>query len=389
LNTTALGVEGWFAPVGVPEFGPAVVGRRPLYVPPRPELAEQAMATLGVASADEALALTNCLMFAWFQRLDGRHTAAPVPAGSARRFFDAGMTIYLSQIQQFARHERELAELFGIAAGAAKVELFCNRPSAVTRAHFDPIDLVTVQLRGQKTWRIAPNTFAPDPYEPWATLERVPATVRPYADGQPPTRIPDDAVEFTLEPGAVLHVPRGYWHETVSDRDSMSLHMLFTAPTRLDAVLAAVKNELVSDPFWRASAYDPQLSAADLATLRDAVSRINPRDLDPTAGEDHPVELGDRFVRAGQASFGIEEVGADTTRIAVTFHGGKENRTTTVDMNGDYVPACQWVDRLPTGTAFDLADLMRQAPGLAKDEARQLVRLLADARLVRRVQESV
>lgn len=384
MDTTALGVEEWFAPIGVPEFGPAVVGRRPLYVPPRPQLAEQTMAALGVASADEALALANCQMFAWFQRLDGRHTAAPVPAGSARRLFDAGMTIYLSQIQQFARHERELAGLFGITAEAAKVELFCNRPSAVTRAHFDPIDLVTVQLRGQKTWRIAPNTFAPDPYEPWATLERVPPTVRQYADGEPPARIPDDAVEFTLDPGAVLHVPRGYWHETVSDRDSMSLHLLLTPPTRLDAVLAAVKNELVRDPFWRASAYDPRLGAGALATLRDAVSRLDHRDLDPAKGEDQPVELGDRFVRAGQASFGIEEVGADTTRIAVTFHGGKENRTTTVDMNGDYLPACRWVDRLSTGTVFDLADLMRHAPALTKDEARQLVRLLADARLVRR-----
>jgi len=170
----------------------------------------------------------------------------------------------------------------------------------------------------------------------------------PLCDGQPPTRIPDDAVEFTLEPGAVLHVRARYWHETVSDRDSMSLHMLFTAPTRLDAVLAAVKNELVSDPFWRASAYDPQLSAADLATLaRRGVPHQPPRPR-PDRGEDHPVELGDRFVRAGQASFGIEEVGADTTRIAVTFHGGKENRNQQrSDMNGDYVPACQWVDRLP------------------------------------------
>ncbi|MFI9381776.1 JmjC domain-containing protein [Kutzneria sp. NPDC052558] len=381
---TALGMEGWFAPVGVPEFGPATVGRRPLYVPPRPELADNAMAALGVASADDALALTNCVMFAWFQRLDGRHTAAQVPAGSARRLFDAGMTIYLSQIQGFAGHERELAELFGVSADAAKVELFCNRPSAVTRAHFDPIDLVTVQLRGRKTWRIAPNTFAPDPYEPWATLERVPPTVRQYADGEPPARIPDDAVEFTLDPGAVLHVPRGYWHETVSDRDSMSLHLLLTPPTRLDAALAAVKNELVRDPFWRASAYDPRLSDGDLATLRDAVSRLDFHDLDPTVRDEHPVEPGDRFARAGQVSFGIEEVGADTTRVAVTFHGGKENRTTTVDMNGDYLPACGWIDRLPSGTVFDLADLLRQAPDLAKDEARQLIRLLLDARLVRR-----
>jgi 50S ribosomal protein L16 3-hydroxylase len=387
VGETTLDVEHWFEPIGVPVFGPAVAGRQPLHVPARPEIAEHAMRTLGVESADDALRLSHSQMFAWFQQLDGRFTLAPVPVDSARRFYNAGTTIYVNEIEEFADHERELAELFGVAAGAAKVELFCNRPSAVTRAHFDPFDVVTVQLLGRKVWRIAPNTFAPDPYETWATLDPVPAAMRLYADGVPLTSIPDNAVEYTLEPGSVLHVPRGYWHETFSDQDSLSLHILFIAPTRLDVALAAVKNELLRDPFWRASVHEPGLGMAGVAALREAVSRIDDRDLDPNAGNEKPIELGDRFVRAGQASFGIELVDADAARVAITFHGGKESQTTTIDLSTDYLPPCRWVNQLTTGTAFDLADLMHQGPSLTKSDARQLVRLLADARLVRHAPE--
>lgn len=386
MGKTTLGVERWFEPIGVPAFGPAVAGR-PLHVPARPEIAEHAMRTLGVESADDALRLSHSSMFAWFQQLDGRHTAAHVPVDSAQRFYNAGTTIYLNEIEKFADHEREIAELFGVAAGAAKVELFCNRPSAVTRAHFDPLDVVTVQLTGRKVWWIAPNTFAPDPYDQWATLDPVPASMRPYAEGVPPTRMPDDAVEYTLEPGSVLYIPRGYWHETFSDQDALSLHILFTAPTRLDAALAAVKNELLRDPFWRASVHDPRLGVSGVAALREAVSRIDHRDLDPNAGKEQPIELDDRFARAGQASFGIERVEGDAARVAITFYGGKESQTTTIDMSADYVPPCRWVNQLPTGTAFDIADLMHHGAGLTKSDARQLVRLLADARLVRHARE--
>jgi len=106
-------------------------------------------------------------------------------------------------------------------------------------------------------------------------------------------------------------------------------------------------------------------------TLRDAVSRINPA-TSTDRGEDHPVELGDRFVRAGQASSASRR-SAPTPPDCRHFHGGKETGPHG-RYDGDYVPACQWVDRLPTARlSTSRPDAPR--PGLAKDEARQLVRL--------------
>jgi len=82
-----------------------------------------------------------------------------------------------------------------------------------------------------------------DPYEPWATLERVPPLVRPYARRPAATRIPDDAVEFTSNPagGAVPACPaRLLARDGLGPGLDVPAHAVHRAD-RLDAVLAAVK----------------------------------------------------------------------------------------------------------------------------------------------------
>lgn len=148
----------------------------------------------------------------------------------------------------------------------------------MTSVHFDPIDVITVQLTGRKTWWVAPNRFAPAPLEGWAPSDPVPPIMRIYSEGEPPTEIPGDAVEYALEPGAVLHIPRGYWHQTSSDQDSISLHILLIPPLRLDFLLASLRNPAMRSPRRPSANEDGRprnsvRSAADSSAACGAVRR--------------------------------------------------------------------------------------------------------------------
>ncbi|MFI9508197.1 JmjC domain-containing protein [Nocardia sp. NPDC052566] len=250
----------------------------------------------------------------------------------------------------------------------------------MTRGHFDPVDVVTMQLAGRKTWRIAANTFAPVPNSGFALREPVPTGMRAYASELPPTEMPGNAESYELEAGAILHIPRGYWHETGSDRDSLSLHILLRPTTRLDRALAALRNELIRDESWRTAA--SALAATDLDALRAAVRRLDPADLGHRVRPDGPIEAGDRVARAGQAALGIDAIAGTTARITVTAFGFHRTRTTTVDLDTVFVPACRWIGALPTGATFGVADLLDR--GLAGEQAVSLVRLLEQAGLLRR-----
>jgi 50S ribosomal protein L16 3-hydroxylase len=142
----------------------------------------------------------------------------------------------------------------------------------VTRAHFDPVDTITLQLTGSKRWRVAANTFAPDPMMSWTTLDgsETFAELWLHAHDVLPHAMPDGAAQYMLEPGALLHVPRGFWHETVSTEASISLHVHHVPSPWLDLALKALRDCLLRDPAWRAAPpglWDPDSAAANRHAL--------------------------------------------------------------------------------------------------------------------------
>jgi len=390
----SLGFAEWFVPLLLHDFRSNVLGRRALLVHPQPELAARLVETIGVRSIDDVFTLSASKVYAWFQKLNGQHVAALVSRATARKLHAGGTTIYFRRIREFRAYEREIADALGVPRVGAQCALFCNRPDAVTRAHFDIADIVIIQLRGRKIWRVAPNAFAPMPLERWATLDRVWPRLRLYAPDLPPQRMPGDAVTYDLEPGSVLHVPRGYWHETSSDQDSLSLHIEVSAPSRLDFMMAALKNELSRDPWWREPAYD--LSAGDpsafehVAIARDRVRetalRLDPRDLVRVAARKEPNPNETRFVRCGQTAFAMESANPeqDTARVSITSYDFRETKITHMEISLAFVSTCKWINELQTGTAFDIADLLRVTPSLTAVEARDLLGALEQADLVRR-----
>lgn len=84
-------------------------------------------------------------------------------------------------------------------------------------SHFDEVDTLVVQVLGTKHWQVhGPSEEHPLPE---------------YGDSDP-ARCPQTVVfEKTLEPGDVIHVPRGWWH-TVRGGGESSLHLTFAFTRR-------------------------------------------------------------------------------------------------------------------------------------------------------------
>jgi hypothetical protein len=94
-----------------------------------------------------------------------------------------------------------------------------GRTGNVTR-HFDDYDILVLQLIGRKRWSL----FAPTVPDPLPGID----TAGTADAGDCPSEPVEDRV---LEPGSVLHVPRGWWHR-VEPADELSVHLTFPISQR-------------------------------------------------------------------------------------------------------------------------------------------------------------
>ncbi len=387
-------LESWLAPLGVEAFRDEFLARRSLFREGDPARVAGLLA-LRTWDALDILEAQKGNVLAWFEGTDGRHLTADVSPAAAGKLYQGGTTIYIKEPPELAPVRESIARALCLPPDQLQCNLFCNQPGATTRAHFDPVDTITLQITGRKRWRIAPNRHAPDPTLAWATLDR---TMRPelrlYARGPMPDGLPGgEAEDYLLGPGALLYVPRGYWHETESSEPSISLHVHLLPLPWADAVLVALRGKLLRDPAFRASAWalwDPARRPAEatrleglLAAAARAAADLAPGDVLPTPPpRDAAIGPGDRFARRALTGF-VVEPGEGPTRVTFSAaeQGGTERRT-TVEMSGAYLGACEQFAG-PSPPTLSAGELAARVPGLAAGEALSLVTLLLDVGFLR------
>src|SRR5262245_25090087 len=285
-------VAALFGPDGVDHFRREVFGRRALHLPLCGERLA-AFRELTTWSVDDLLAAHRGDATAWFESRSGRHTTAEVSTSAARRLYAGGSTIYLREVEQLAPLAAAIADALAAPAANVLCAAFCNQPGAHTQLHFDPVDTISIQITGSKTWWVAPNQHAPNPTSTWLPGEPNPSPeLAHYAETPMPTTRPDGTHEYRLTPGAVLYVPRGHWHETHSEEESISLHVHHVTTPWLDVLLATLRARLVreaplrrgADLLWDPARRDEALGAAAgaLSTLGRVLSELAPDDLVPT-----------------------------------------------------------------------------------------------------------
>lgn len=102
-----------------------------------------------------------------------------------------------------------------------RVNAYVSPPGHGTPLHFDVRSVCIVQLFGRKTWRVADAVAVPTPSQN--------CVFPPHADtvryeGRELSR-PTGLREYVLRPGDWLLVPRGVWHETLSQGGSVSVSL--------------------------------------------------------------------------------------------------------------------------------------------------------------------
>ena len=194
----------------------------------------------------------------WSKTTRGAFAAAEVTASAASAAYDAGVTLYLHQLDvpALTQWQRRLARELGHSQEDVTCSVFAAKQGAGTRCHFDSLENFTVQLQGTKTWHVSPNRHVKSPLENWVTGTEVPGELRRYCESPLPADMPKRRTTLELRPGDILYVPRGYWHSTEGSADSLSLFLGFSVTPCLDRILSALRSRLLRNASWRENFID-------------------------------------------------------------------------------------------------------------------------------------
>jgi ribosomal protein L16 Arg81 hydroxylase len=202
-----------------------------------------------------------------------RSTAIRATPDQAGPLFDAGATLCVSQLETRVPHlapfvaaiKRQLGFV-----GKATFNAYLSPPGSGFNWHFDGRIASTLQIEGSKVWR-----FTNEPAIAWP---RGNGSIR--ADGTPQYTDPvltqgweqlapfdeRDVTEVLLEPGDLLILPAGIWHEACGGTGgSLALNLSFTPVSYTVLVRELLDGLLAADPAWRSP--EPVLQGTEPGTV--------------------------------------------------------------------------------------------------------------------------
>lgn len=195
----------------------------------------------------------------------GYRPVTRITAAQCDAMLAAGATLTLLPLQPLDPAVARLAA--GLKSQLAYAgDLLCaawlSPAGAGVGSHFDGRPVFTLQLEGEKRWRVSRR-----PALEWAShlglaLEDGTCSYE-YLGGEPPELEPweeqvarldkGDFIDIVLRPGDLLFVPAGVYHETQAGGEgpSLALNIDFAPVSFWDIVEATVRPALRSDPAWR------------------------------------------------------------------------------------------------------------------------------------------
>ena len=221
-------------------------------------------------SIESLVATPNELLRVDVRTLEGAPAITmPTPADAIKLYL-AGNVVHISRVDAvgFRPWVSTLTRELTVPPGLLKFNVFASRRGFGVIPHFDAQDNFIVHLRGEKRWRIAPNTTVPDPVTNGTVdVAGVNESLSPnylnaaqaqahYGVTNWPKDMPANCEVVDMKPGSVMYLPRGYWH-AVETTASESLHITIVCaiPTRVDVVrklLAGLLPDMLErDPYWR------------------------------------------------------------------------------------------------------------------------------------------
>lgn len=258
-----IGLADLISPLTTNEFFSSYWPNEPIFIPSVKNKLAPLFAIPQLQSLEALVAARTLKVRACLPDHDDEYSSIHVDPQDALKVYKNRMTLVFDQMHfqdPFISRSLEQIRLdLGLVNGGGENDL-CRARSIVyatpegcgTHLHFDANANFIIQIKGSKRWRLAPNESVDCPTERFtAGSEEMPAALEKQCHAPLIDELPEDCLEFLLEPGGVLFVPRGYWHETTTDEDSMSLNFTFSQPTWADIFTKSLQEVLLQSPQWR------------------------------------------------------------------------------------------------------------------------------------------
>lgn len=358
-----------------------------------PSRLEPIFRALGVRTIEPYLERRRGEVQVWYQTQEGEQETLGATPAEALGLYRAGLTVYISQVAELGPWKAALGRQLGFedVGGAA---LFGARRGAGTPWHFDRLENFTVQLRGEKTWRVAANAQVPFPLHNWVTKQPISEEMRAYVDDVLPLGAPPGRAEtVVLAPGSMLYLPRGYWHTALASAgESLSVTFLFPPAPWGAWFGAALQSLLTASPRWREHAAEVLGDLRDdvsakakiavlLEDLRALVARLSPEDFVP--GDDPPPRLGpgSRLSRNPLAFLTVERRDGGGALVRISVRAARP-RSAELELEAALAPVCAFVSR--RDGPFLASEAAAAAPRVPFASVAALLRMLWQAGVLRR-----
>lgn len=179
-------------------------------------------------------------------------TAKKILPGEARSVVEGGGTVYSMEIQQCIPELSMLVNQLKADLdypGPIANDGFWSSAGFGLDLHYDLTTAFTLQIEGSKCWRVGHRPAVPGPKERGFAMQGRCYTV----SGAPlPMPEPADFMEIVLEPGDVLYVPAGTWHEAKGVEECFAITFKLPAFDVWEQLIAPVLRSLLPDTAdWR------------------------------------------------------------------------------------------------------------------------------------------
>lgn len=170
-----------------------------------------------LASADlqRALASPTCRVKYAYRDSSGTHKEFWGTARQATDLLAAGLTTCISNIERYSPSLREICSIYRSqlrSVAPVYVNLYQSPDDGGFNMHFDCMDVFILQVEGRKRWEISSTRAIENPMGN-CLAERMEDFHKMFPEAQVRTPSQMSMEQVVLEPGDVLYLPAGVWHQ--------------------------------------------------------------------------------------------------------------------------------------------------------------------------------
>lgn len=260
---TTLELKDLIVPHTLTEFMTSHWPHLPLFIPAQTGKLQSLFSLSQLQSLENLISARSTKVRACLPDFDDEYSSILVDPADAMKVYQNSMTLVFDSMQkqspEISAALKNITRDLGLVVGTYEHNLCQARSIAYatpawcgTRLHFDANANFVIQISGTKKWTLAKNNSVDFPTERFTTgsLE-MPMALEKQCHAELLHEVPEDAVEYLMEPGCVLFVPRGVWHETTTEEDSLSLNFTFSQPSWADVFSKSIHGLLLNSPEWR------------------------------------------------------------------------------------------------------------------------------------------